>query len=64
LDGVVRPSPAARVTYGDETTATSTATTTVLYAGEYRDDESGFSYLRARYCGPVIRVVRFGVRHR
>lgn len=39
--------------YGNQTTATGTATTPLRYAGEYRDDETGFYYLRARYYDPA-----------
>jgi RHS repeat-associated protein len=35
--------------YGNVIGVTGTVTTTFLYAGQYRDAESGFYYLRARY---------------
>ncbi|HZS16082.1 MAG TPA: RHS repeat-associated core domain-containing protein [Candidatus Dormibacteraeota bacterium] len=38
--------------FGNITAQTGTATTPVLYAGQYRDAESGLYYLRARYYDP------------
>ena len=38
--------------YGNLTGSTGSATTPLLYAGEYRDAESGLYYLRARYYDP------------
>jgi len=37
---------------GNMTSSTGTAATPLLYAGQYRDAESGFYYLRARYYDP------------
>ena len=38
--------------YGNITGSTGASTTPLLYAGQYRDTESGFYYLRARYYDP------------
>jgi RHS repeat-associated protein len=38
--------------YGNLSGSTGTATTPLLYAGQYRDAESGLYYLRARYYDP------------
>jgi RHS repeat-associated protein len=38
--------------YGNLTGTTGTATTPFLYAGQYRDAESGLYYMRARYYDP------------
>jgi RHS repeat-associated protein len=38
--------------YGRLTASTGTATTPILYAGQYRDSESGLYYMRARYYDP------------
>jgi RHS repeat-associated protein len=39
--------------YGDITASTGPATTAFLFADQYRDAESGFYYLRARYYDPA-----------
>lgn len=39
--------------YGNTTHHTGPATTTLQYAGEYTDAETGFQYLRARYYDPA-----------
>ncbi len=39
--------------YGSLTASTGPATTPLLYTGQYRDTESGFYYLRARYYDPT-----------
>jgi RHS repeat-associated protein len=39
--------------YGNRTGATGTATTPLGYAGEYRDDNTGLVYLRARWYDPA-----------
>jgi RHS repeat-associated protein len=39
--------------YGNQTASSGTATTPLLYAGQYRDAESGMYYLRARYYDPA-----------
>jgi len=38
--------------FGNITASTGSPTTLLLYAGQYRDAESGLSYLRARYYDP------------
>jgi RHS repeat-associated protein len=38
--------------FGNPTASTGNTQTFLGYAGEYRDDESGFTYLRARYYDP------------
>jgi RHS repeat-associated protein len=38
--------------YGNITATTGNSTTPFLFAGQYRDAESGFYYLRARYHDP------------
>jgi RHS repeat-associated protein len=38
--------------WGNTTSHTGTATTPLQYTGQYRDDETGFYYLRTRYYGP------------
>ena len=38
--------------YGARTSSSETVGNPFGYAGEYRDNESGFSYLRARYYDP------------
>jgi RHS repeat-associated protein len=39
--------------YGGLASSSGTASTPLLYAGQYRDNESGLYYLRARYYDPV-----------
>jgi RHS repeat-associated protein len=39
--------------YGNLTASTGTAATPFLFAGQYRDAETGFYYLRARYYDPA-----------
>jgi RHS repeat-associated protein len=39
--------------YGSLSSSSGTASTPLLYAGQYRDSESGFYYLRARYYDPA-----------
>ncbi|MGC2375261.1 MAG: RHS repeat-associated core domain-containing protein [Solirubrobacteraceae bacterium] len=39
--------------YGSVASSTGPASTPLLYAGQYRDSESGLYYLRARYYDPV-----------
>ncbi len=39
--------------YGNTTSHTGTATTPLLYAGQYQDTETGFYYLRNRYYDPA-----------
>lgn len=39
--------------YGNITSHTGTATTTLLYAGQYQDGPTGFYYLRNRYYDPT-----------
>ena len=39
--------------YGNTTSHTGTATTPLLYAGQYQDAETGFYYLRNRYYDPA-----------
>jgi RHS repeat-associated protein len=39
--------------YGNTVKATGSAKTSMLYAGQYRDSESGLYYLRARYYDPA-----------
>ena len=39
--------------YGKQTAKTGTATTSLLFTGEYTDSESGFVWLRARYYDPA-----------
>lgn len=38
--------------YGNPVSSSGTSSTPLLYAGQYRDAESGFYYLRARYYDP------------
>jgi RHS repeat-associated protein len=40
--------------YGNMSGSSGTASTPLLYAGQYRDSESGFYYLRARYYDPTV----------
>lgn len=39
--------------YGSQSSSSGTASTPLLYAGQYRDSESGLYYLRARYYDPT-----------
>ena len=39
--------------YGARTSSSETVGNPFGYAGEYRDNESGFAYLRARYYDPT-----------
>ena len=45
--------PSRTVPNGTLTASTGTATTTLGYAGQYTDAESGLIYLRARYYDPA-----------
>jgi RHS repeat-associated protein len=45
--------PYGTITNHTDTTADTTGRTDLLYTGQYRDGESGFYYLRARYYDPT-----------
>ncbi len=49
--------------WGKITERTETVPNSIKYAGEYYDDETGLTYLRAWYYDPVKRFIQ-EVRHR